>query len=89
MHRLFDRYVKESEARGYSFFTDAGQSIDDILSIVDRGDFAHLVCVDTMGQGDSEYFVGRWYWGRDYAGAPDFEGTLEECLLYVRNWISP
>lgn len=84
MATLLKQYLSETNQKGYIV-----EENEHPISLTDRGTFIHIVCPDTNEGG---WLVGRWYKSTctstgDYSGQPDFESeSLEECLVYVRDW---
>lgn len=68
---IHDKVLKEIISAG---FTDTA-----IEAVFPTASFDYLICPDSE---TGEYLVSRWY-GRDFSGSPDFEGSRIECYRYV------
>ena len=87
MQQLVQQYMTEVQQAGFLVIP----SEDAPLLLVDRDTFMHLVFKDSEADDEEQYYVSRWYKQTpaktgDYSGCPDFEGSLVECLTYVRDW---
>ena len=67
-------YIRVVEAILAAGFTDTA-----IEAVFPTASFDYLICPDSE---TGEYLVSRWY-GRDFSGSPDFEGSRIECYRYV------
>ncbi len=60
------------------------QEIKDTALVVELEDRFYMLCKDENGEREGDYMVGTFLKGPgDYMGIPVWEGSLEECL----NWL--
>lgn len=67
-----------------------------LYDIIDSMEDGQVLAIPYIGCGlangkEEEYIVGRWYKSTctksgDYSGCPDFEGSLVDCLEYIRDF---